>query len=68
MEKELNYDIPGVKTPPPLIFLGFGLFSIVLHYLKPLTITGPLWLVYLGVLTCCEMVTFIIVYRLFSIF
>jgi len=50
MEKELKYDNPGVKTPPPLIFLGFGLFSIVLHYLKPLTITGPLWLVYLGVI------------------
>ena len=50
MVKELNYDNPGVKTPPPLIFLGFGLFSIVIHYLKPLTIIGPLWLVYLGVL------------------
>ena len=50
MEKELNYDNPGVKTPPPLIFLGFGLIGIVLHYLKPLTITGPSWLVYLGML------------------
>ena len=50
MEKELNHDNPGVKTPPPLIFLGFGLFGIVLHYLKPLTITGPSWLVYLGML------------------
>ena len=35
MEKELNHDNPEVKTPPPLIFLGFGLFGIVLHYLKP---------------------------------
>ena len=50
MEKELNHDNSGVKTPPPLIFLGFGLFGIVLHYLKPLTITGPSWLVYLGML------------------
>ena len=50
MEKELNYDNPGVKIPPPLIFLGFGLFGIVIHYLKPLTIIGPLWLLYLGVI------------------
>jgi len=50
MEKELNYDNPGVKTPTPLIFLGFGLFGIVIHYLKPLTIIGPLWLLYLGVI------------------
>ena len=50
MEKELNHDNPGVKTPPPLTFLGFGLFGIVLHYLNPLTITGPSWLVYLGML------------------
>ena len=40
MGKELNLDNPEVKTPPPLIFLGFGLFGIVIHYLKPLTITG----------------------------
>ena len=50
MEKELNHDNPGVKTPPPLIFLGFGLFGIVLDYFKPLTITGPSWLGYLGML------------------
>ena len=50
MEKELNNDNPNVKISPPLIFLGFGLFGIVIHYLKPLTITGPLWLVYLGVI------------------
>ena len=50
MGKELNNDNPGVKIPPPVIFLGFGLFGIAIHYLIPLTIIGPSWLVYLGVL------------------
>ena len=27
MEKELNYDNLGVKTPSQLIFFGFGLFG-----------------------------------------
>tara|TARA_B100000767_G_scaffold150904_1_gene142060 strand:+ start:311 stop:784 length:474 start_codon:yes stop_codon:yes gene_type:complete len=50
MKKELNNDNPAVKIPPPLIFLGFGLFGIVIHYFKPLIITGSSWLMYLGVL------------------
>ena len=50
MGKEIKNDNPGVKVPPPIIFLGFGLFGVSIHYLKPLTIIGPSWLVYLGVL------------------
>lgn len=50
MEKEINNDNPGVKVPPPIILLGFGFFGVFINYLKPLTITGPSWLVYLGVL------------------
>jgi|TARA_B110000285_G_scaffold149490_1_gene166885 protein-S-isoprenylcysteine O-methyltransferase Ste14 len=50
MNKEINNDNPGVKIPPPIIFIGFGLFGGLINYLKPLTITGPSWLVYLGVL------------------
>ena len=50
MGKEIKNDNPGVKAPPPIIFLGFGLFGVSIHYLKPLTIIGPNWLVYLGVL------------------
>ena len=50
MGKEIKNDNPGVKVPPPIIFLGFGLFGVSIHYLKPLTIIGPTWLVYLGVL------------------
>ena len=50
MGKEIKNDNPGVKVPPPIIFLGFGLFGVSFHYLKPLTIIGPTWLVYLGVL------------------
>ena len=50
MGKEIKNDNPGVKAPPPIIFLGFGLFGVSIHYLKPLTIIGPSWLVYLGVL------------------
>ena len=50
MGKEIKNDNPGVKVPPPIIFLGFGLFRVSIHYLKPLMIIGPSWLVYLGVL------------------
>jgi hypothetical protein len=50
MGKEIKNDNPGVKVPPPIIFLGFGLFGVSIRYLKPLTIIGPSWLVYLGVL------------------
>ena len=50
MGKEIKNDNPGVKVPPPIIFLGFGLFGVSIHYLKPLTIIGPTWLEYLGVL------------------
>ena len=27
MKKEINNDNPGVKIPPPIIFIGFGLFG-----------------------------------------
>jgi protein-S-isoprenylcysteine O-methyltransferase Ste14 len=50
MEKEINNDNPGVIIPPPIIFIGFGLLGVLLNYLNPLTIAGPSWLVYLGVL------------------
>lgn len=50
MEKELNNDNPGVKIPPPVIFIGLGLYGLSIHYLKPLTISGPSWLLYLGIL------------------
>lgn len=50
MEKEINKDNPGVKVPPPIIFIGFGLFGVLINYLNPLTIIGPSWLIYLGVL------------------
>ena len=33
MQKELNNDNPVVQIPPPLIFLGFVLFGILLQYL-----------------------------------
>ena len=50
MEKEINKDNPGVKIPPPIIFIGFGLFGVLINYLNPLTIEGPSWLLYLGLL------------------
>ena len=50
MKKKINNDNPGVKILPLIIFIGFGLFGGLINYLKPLTITGPSWLVYLGVL------------------
>ena len=50
MNKEINNDNPGVKIPPPIIFIGFGLFGGLINYLKPLTITGSSLLVYFGVL------------------
>jgi len=27
MKKEIHNDNPGVKIPPPIIFIGFGLFG-----------------------------------------
>ena len=50
MEKEINNYNPGVIIPPPIIFIGFGLLGVLINYLNPLTIAGPSWLVYLGVL------------------
>ena len=50
MKKIINNDNPGVKIPPPIIFIGFGLFGVLINYLKPLTITGSSLLVYFGVL------------------
>ena len=50
MKKEIINDNPGVKIPPPILFIGFGLFGVLINYVKPFTITGPSWLVYLGVL------------------
>ena len=50
MKKGINNDNPGVRIPPPIIFIGFGLFGILINYLKPLTITGPSLLIFLGAL------------------
>ncbi len=49
MKEQINNDNPGVQVPPPVIFLGFGLLGLSINYLKPLTIIGPSWLIYLGV-------------------
>jgi hypothetical protein len=46
MGKEIKNDNPGVKVPPPIIFLGFGLLGVSIHYLKLLMIIGPSRLVY----------------------
>ena len=48
MEKETIQDNPGVKLPPPIVFVGLGLIGVGLDYVVPLTLGLGSWSVYLG--------------------
>lgn len=43
-----NKDNPGVKIPPPIIFLGIGIVAVLINSIIPLCINGPSWFFYIG--------------------